>query len=578
MKAPTLARSLLIVITALVVFIYYAPLGHADYVGRWGDGTYGIVAPRGALSVVDDVEAASPASRAGIHAGDRLVEASPTERSALVFPRAGERATFHFQRRDGTTYRATLTAVPVSNFGWWDRLGGVLAILPSTIFLIVAFALVYVRPSVMTWAFFVYSVGYFSTGPSFEYFRGVLPDPIYTVMSFALGTAFGSFAVMPLIPFVLRFPNNDMQGWRKKIETPIWILLGLAYGAYVYEWWYGYVNGTPPHFAALLDSWLPLAAFAIAAAIVVKNFKTATPDLRQRMSFLVVGVIVSFAAYAVYFVPSVPFAVGQIVGYAATLMPICVAYAVLRHRVLDVNFVLNRAIAYGVLSVLVIAFISMLDWLASRVVSIEHFATVVELGVTIAIGFLLDRINRVVGNFVESVLFRKRHQAERYLQRVATALPYATGEDAVTDGLVHEPVDALELTAGALYRRSDDGRHFDGIATSDETLVAPPGFDADHNLVRFLKAEEDVVWLHELRAHLDPENSAIYVLAIPVLVRHQLESFALYGAHRNGAQIDPDEVKLLKELAREAARAYDHVEAVRMRELLARASLTLETQ
>jgi len=46
-------------------------------------------------------------------------------------------------------------------------------------------------------------------------------------------------------------------------------------------------------------------------------------------------------------------------------------------------------------------------------------------------------------------------------------------------------------------------------------------------------------------------------------VRHELVSFTLYGAHTNGAQLDPDEVELLKELAREAARAYDHVEAER---------------
>ena len=55
-------------------------------------------------------------------------------------------------------------------------------------------------------------------------------------------------------------------------------------------------------------------------------------------------------------------------------------------------------------------------------------------------------------------------------------------------------------------------------------------------------------------------------MAVPVTVRHELVSFTLFGAHANGAQLDPDEVELLKELAREASRAYDHVEAERARE------------
>jgi hypothetical protein len=85
-----------------------------------------------------------------------------------------------------------------------------------------------------------------------------------------------------------------------------------------------------------------------------------------------------------------------------------------------------------------------------------------------------------------------------------------------------------------------------------------------------LQANEENVWLEQLRSHLEKENSAIYVIAIPVLVRHELVSFTLYGAHRNGAQLDPEEVELLEDLSREAARAYDHIDAVRMRERYAR--------
>ena len=80
-----------------------------------------------------------------------------------------------------------------------------------------------------------------------------------------------------------------------------------------------------------------------------------------------------------------------------------------------------------------------------------------------------------------------------------------------------------------------------------------------------LLAEERVIWLDDLRSHLDSENAAIYTLAVPVTVRHELVSFTLYGAHANGAQLDPEEVELLEELAREAASAYDHVEAERAR-------------
>ena len=88
-----------------------------------------------------------------------------------------------------------------------------------------------------------------------------------------------------------------------------------------------------------------------------------------------------------------------------------------------------------------------------------------------------------------------------------------------------------------------------------------------------MRADERTLWLDTMRSHLDTQETAIYVVALPVMVRHEVVSFALYGAHLNGAQLDPEEIRMLEGLAREAARAYDHVESVRTREHFAALSV-----
>jgi hypothetical protein len=561
----TLARALLIFVTLVVIVIYYVPVGHVDFAENWGEGAFGINLPA-QLTTVAGVDRGSPADRAGIRAGDRLIEGGNYEIAPRVrSPYPGERETLTFQR-GGTLRTVTLTARPDTSFSIWRRVGGVLAYVPPTIFLVVAFLLVFLRPSIMSWAFYLFAVGYFGTGPAFMYWSHVLPPTAFLALMFVLSTVFGPWSVLPLLPFVLRFPNGDVLGWRQRIDPVVTIVLILSYAVYVAEWVFYRSNDTLPAWDIVPSALIPLGAFALAALIVAKNIATATPSDRQRWGFLAIGTIASFVAYAIYYVPGVPFVVGQVVGFAVVLMPICIGYAVFRLRVLDVNFVLNRALVYTLLSLGVIAFISILDWLFSRVIAIGRLAIGFELLATIAIGFLLDRISRRVEGFVEAVFFRQRRLAERYLHRAASALPYATDEAAITDGLVQVPVDAMELAAAALYRRSPGGTRFEGVGTAHQTTVAPPGFDGNHLLVRMLLADEKVVWLDDLRAQLDPVNAGIYTLAIPVTVRHELVCFTLYGAHTNGAQLDPDEVEMLEELALEAARAYDHVEAVRMQE------------
>jgi hypothetical protein len=564
-----LSRALLVLVTLLVATIYYVPIGHVDFVENWGEATFGaIVAVRS--SIVAAVVPGSPADRAGVRAGDQLLTDGDYEISSRMrAPYPGERETIRLEH-DGVVRTVTLTAVTDPSFGIWQRIGGILAYLPPTVFLIVAFLLVFLRPSLMSWALYLFAVGYFGTGPAFEYWSHVMSPSAYFVLSFVLSTIFGSWSVLPLLPFVLRFPNGDVLGWRRRIDPFVWVFLALAYAVYVVEWRWFFIAQTPPAWDVIPSAVIPLGAFVLAGLVLAKNVAMATPSDRQRWGFLAIGTIASFVAYAIYFVPGVPFTVGQIVGFAVVLMPICIAYAVFRLRVLDVNFVLNRALVYGLLSVGVIAFVSILDWFFSRVIAVGRLALGLELLATIAIGFLLDRINRGVEGFVESVFFRHRRIAERHLRRAASALPYATDETAIADGLVQVPADAMDLAAVALYRRSAGGARFEGLATARQTKVAPAGFDANHLLVRMLLADESVVWLDDLRTQLDTENAAIYTLAVPVTVRHELVCFTLYGAHANGAQLDPDEVELLEELAREASRAYDHVEAVRARERYAR--------
>ena len=412
MRLP-LSRGLLGLVTLLVVIIYYMPIGHVDFAENWGEGTFGLyVAPRS--TAIASVLRGSPADRAGIRVGDTLVDGGDYAVSSRIrSPYPGERETFTL-RHGPLVYNVTVTAIPDRRFGIWQRIAGVLAYLPPTVFLIVAFLLVFLRPSVMSWSLYLFAVGYFGTSPSYMYWSHILGAGEYRALTFVLTVVFGPWSVLPLLPFLLRFPNGDVLGWRRRVDPFVWGFVGVSFFAYVYEWMVYEATETVPSWDIVLGTIVPLLTFVIAGLILAKNLATATPSNRQRLGFIAIGTFASFLAYAIYYVPGVPFAVGQVVGFGVVLMPICIAYAIFRLRVLDVNFVLNRALVYGVLSLAVIAFVSVLDWFFSRVVAIGRLAIGAELLVTIAIGFLLDRINHAVEGFVESVFFRRRRISERF--------------------------------------------------------------------------------------------------------------------------------------------------------------------
>jgi hypothetical protein len=105
-------------------------------------------------------------------------------------------------------------------------------------------------------------------------------------------------------------------------------------------------------------------------------------------------------------------------------------------------------------------------------------------------------------------------------------------------------------------------------------------FDADHDLVRFLATERKPLHLADLRSHVWAQlrdGEAAPAIVIPIFQGDDLAAFALYGVHREGTKLDPDEVQALEALCEVAAQAYTRVENMRYRELVQLTALSSHT-
>src|ERR1700730_5303560 len=93
-----LSRGLLVLVTFFVTVVYYAPIGHVDFAENWGEGTFGVTIPP-RIANIASVDPGSPADRAGIRAGDLLVDHGDlaiASRLRSAYP--GERETLRLER------------------------------------------------------------------------------------------------------------------------------------------------------------------------------------------------------------------------------------------------------------------------------------------------------------------------------------------------------------------------------------------------------------------------------------------------------------------------------------------------
>jgi hypothetical protein len=253
-----------------------------------------------------------------------------------------------------------------------------------------------------------------------------------------------------------------------------------------------------------------------------------------------------------------------------------VMYAILKRHVIDVRFVIGRTVVYAAITTIVVGLIGLVDWATSAYLHEARVAMAIEALVTIGLGFILHRTYRRLEYCVDFFLFRRKYEAESYLRRLARTLHFAGREDAVDRALVHDPYEKFDLTAAALFRAH--GTSYVPTYARDWNDLEIPSFDRDHDVVRFMLAERMRLVVGDLREYVAApfrELGAAPAVAIPIFQGNRLTAFAMYGIHRTGTKLDPDEIETLEHLCEAAAQAYTGIELARYQRA-APASLAVE--
>lgn len=522
-------------------------------------------------NTIEAIEPDSAAKAAGLRAGDRI---DPTQNSAaerlmlstpgnsLAFPKPGQAVTVYVVRNGGV-----VPVHVVARESTGSHVTVILKRVSGLIFVLVGTLLLLMKPSRMTWGFYLYAIGNNSGSPLIFSF---LPPAQYFALTMITTYIPGALAPVGLYIFALRFPSGKAEGWRLAVDR-VMPLLGLVLAFFavypLYIWTFQARQSTA---TTLWTTYPGVVLLTLAFATMLATYFRSSGVERQRTSWVIAGLALSYVGNIVAtladYVIAWPYSVTPDVFLALNLaVPLTVGYSIWRHRILDINFVINRAVVYGSVTIFIVGVFVLIDWFFTRTLS-SRLGLFADIAAALLIGVTLDRLHHRIDHMMDSVFFRRRHMAEVRLKRVAAALPHANSLTAIDTALTEEPVDWLQLASAAIFRR--DGSRYIRHAAIGWNETMSEELTNDDRLVLQLEAEQVPLHIDEVHwKRLDvPEGVARPALATPIVIRRRLEGFALYGSHRAGEAIDPDEEKALEGLMFAAAAAYDHLEAEALRE------------
>lgn len=219
---------------------------------------------------------------------------------------------------------------------------------------------------------------------------------------------------------------------------------------------------------------LPLLPLCILASVLslVLRYRRSSGEERQQIKWMafaasLVGLLYLIAMVASLIAPSDTWSTTGPVWWlnlltfatllSFTTIPVAVGFAVMRYRLYDIDLIINRALVYGLLSVLLAA--TYLGGVVGLQYAFRALAgqgsTLAVVASTLAIAALFSPLRRRVQALVDRRFYRRKYDAAKTLKAFGSRLREETDLDALRDDVVGVARSTMQPSHVSLWLRPD---------------------------------------------------------------------------------------------------------------------------
>jgi hypothetical protein len=347
------------------------------------------------------------------------------------------------------------------------------------------------------------------------------------------------------IDFATKFTNQEDRPWARRFRTGarvggvamLAISAVVTYDAFV-------TPVTPPflQFLGLASIVVPIIAFFVALALA---FAYATPLERSRAAWVSASLGIGIAGLLITIgetVADIPEPTHDYPLFLLCAMPLGCAYAILRYRLLDIAFVVNRATVFGVTSIVVLAALALVDYGLQKIVGswIAQNGASVQIALALGIGIATRPLHARVDAIVDDLFFRKRHEALATLERFARDVAFIDDGRFAVERSTETVARATEFRCTAFL---SEARGAAFRLTGEMAAGAKEIERNDPAIIRMLATRESLE-LRDLTSAIEGDY------AFPMFARNTLLGFLVCTASGDAVTLAPDERGAVGEVAR----------------------------
>jgi hypothetical protein len=202
-----------------------------------------------------------------------------------------------------------------------------------------------------------------------------------------------------------------------------------------------------------------VGSFVASAISLIVRARHASSEQRQQIKWLayggavVVGTILVGGFVSIW---SVTVSIG-IISVALLGIPLFTGIAIVRHRLYDIDILINRTLVYGSLTaMLVLVYFAGVALLQSALRGLTgQESTLAVVASTLLIAALFNPLRRSIQAFIDRRFYRSKYDAAKTLEEFSMKLRDETDLEALSDDLVGVVMETMQPAHISLWLRPD---------------------------------------------------------------------------------------------------------------------------
>jgi hypothetical protein len=222
---------------------------------------------------------------------------------------------------------------------------------------------------------------------------------------------------------------------------------------------------------------LALGAFgSVIFAQVYRYFRVSTPIERQQTKWVILGIIATICYFLVLNIitlnpattqaRSLGFLLAEVSYFLAVIVvPLSIAFSILRYRLWDIDLLINRTLVYGtltgMLALIYFGCVVLLQHLVNGLTGQVGQSPLIIVASTLAIAALFHPLRRRIQKIIDRRFYRRKYDAARTLADFSATLRNEVDVNQLREHLVEVVQETMQPTHVSLWLRKPDqeGKH-----------------------------------------------------------------------------------------------------------------------